>query len=115
MDDGIDGETLHQPPELFRGEVAEFIRGPRPCEPSALDPLVEEEESVAFPYQAFDLGSGPSAEEEEGIGNEQALLIPAFDDRGEGIDPISQVGKSADEIDAGKRTGIGILKHSAPP
>lgn len=79
MDDGIDGEPLHQPAELFRRKLTELLRVPRPGEMTALDTLVQEKKAVAFPEQAFDLRSRAAAEQEQRIWHEQLLVEPAFD------------------------------------
>lgn len=70
MDHRVDREPTHQPLELFLGEGPEFRRVSRPGKMTGLNPLVKEQESISLPEQAFDLGSGSSAEEKEGIRNE---------------------------------------------
>ena len=54
-DDGIYGETLHEPAELFRGEPAQILRIPRPGEMAGFHALIQKQETVAFPKEAFDL------------------------------------------------------------
>lgn len=70
VDHRVDREPTHQPLELFRVEGPEFRRVSRPGKMTGLNPLVKEQESISLPEQAFDLGSGSSAEEKEGIRNE---------------------------------------------
>ena len=65
MDDGIDGEPLHQPAELFRRKLTKLLRVPRPGEMTALDTLVQEKKAVAFPEQAFDAVGPPAAEQKD--------------------------------------------------
>ena len=80
MDDGVDGEALHQPSELFGRELPEVLGIPRPGEMPAFDALVQKEKTVPFPEQAFDPGSGTSAEQEECIRHEHLLVELPFDD-----------------------------------
>ena len=53
--------------------------------------------------------------EEESPGGEQVFMELPFNDRGQGIDAISESGPAADYVNAGERTGISVSKHSAPP
>ena len=68
---------------------------------AAFDTFVKKQEAVAFPKEPFYLRCGSSA-------------VP-FNDRGQGIDAISEIGPAADDVNAGERTGISVSKHSAPP
>lgn len=115
MDDGIDGESLHQPAKLFRGEHPQIPGSPWPGKAAALHPLIKEEEAVTFPEQAFDLRSGLPAEKEQGVRDEQLFMELPFNDRCKGIDAVPEIGKAADDVNTGKRPGISIFKHSAPP
>lgn len=115
MDDRVYGEPLHQPPELFMRQSLKVTGTSGPDEPAGFNTFIEEQETITFPKQSFDLGRGMPAEQEEGVGNEQGYLVPFLDDGSEGIYPVAQIGKTADEIDTGKCTWVSILKHSVPP
>ena len=82
---------------------------------TALDALIQKQEAVSFPEQAFDLGSGATAEQEQGARYEQLPVKATFDDGRERVDAIPEIGVAADDVDTGERTGISILKYSAPP
>ena len=82
MDDGVDGKALHQPVELFWRKLPEILRIPGPGEMPAFNALVQKQEAVALPEQAFDLGGRTSAEEEQRIRHEQLLVKAAFNDGG---------------------------------
>lgn len=82
---------------------------------AAFNMFVKKQEAVAFPKEPFYLRCGPSAEEEESPGGEQVFMELPFNDRGQGIDAISEIGPAADDVNAGERTGISVSKHSAPP
>jgi len=56
-----------------------------------------------------------SAEQKECVGNKEIHLILLFDDGSKGINTVSHVGVPAYDVDTGEGTGIGILKHDAPP
>ena len=79
------------------------------------DSLAKEKKTVAFPKKSFDPGSGSSAEKEKSIRNEQVDFVFSFDDRSQGVDPVTHVGVTTDDIDGGKVVKVGILKHGAPP
>jgi hypothetical protein len=53
VDDRINGESLHQPPELFGSHGTKLIGRMGPREVTAFHPLVKEQEAVAFPQQSF--------------------------------------------------------------
>ena len=82
---------------------------------AAFNTFVKKQEAVAFPKEPFYLRCGSSAEEEESPWSEQVFMELPFNDRGQGIDAISEIGPAADDVNAGKRTGISVSKHSAPP
>ena len=56
-----------------------------------------------------------SAEQKERVGNKEIHLILLFDDGSKGINTVPHVGVPAYDVDTGEGTGIGILKHDAPP
>lgn len=82
---------------------------------AAFNTFVKKQEAVAFPKEPFYLRYGPSAEEEESPGGEQVFMELPFNDRGQGIDAIYEIGPAADDVNADERTGISVSKHSAPP
>ena len=82
---------------------------------AAFDTFVKKQEAVAFPKEPFYLRCGSSAEEKESPGGKQVFMELPFNDRGQGIDAISEIGPAADYVNAGVRTGISVSKHSAPP
>ena len=82
---------------------------------TALDALIQKQETVSFPEQTFDLGGGAATEQEQGAWYEQLSVKAAFDDGRERVDAIPEIGVAADDVDTGERTGISIIKHSAPP
>ena len=82
---------------------------------AAFNTFVKKQETVAFPKEPFYLRRGSSTEEEESPGCEQVFMELPFNDRGQGIDAISEIGPAADYVNAGERTGISVSKHSAPP
>ena len=82
---------------------------------AAFDTLVKEQETVTFPKEPFYLRRGSSAEEKESPGDEEVFVELPFNDRGRGIDAVSEIGPAADDVNTGERTGISVFKHSAPP
>ena len=82
---------------------------------AAFNTLVKKQETVAFPKKPLYLRCGSSAEEKESPGGKQVFMELPFNDRGQGIDAISEIGPAADYVNAGERTGISVSKHSAPP
>ena len=55
------------------------------------------------------------AEQKERVGNKEVHLVFLFNDGSQGIDSISHIGVTAYDVNTGEGTGIGILKHDAPP
>jgi hypothetical protein len=53
VDDRINGESLHQPVELFGSHGTKLIGRTGPREAAAFNPLIKEQETVAFPQQSF--------------------------------------------------------------
>ena len=82
---------------------------------AAFNTLVKKQETVAFPKKPLYLRRRSSTEEEESPGGEQVFMELPLNDRGQGIDAISEICPAADYVNAGERTGIGVSKHSAPP
>ena len=73
--DRVDGETIHQPAKLFRCHGTEFTGVSGPGKVTVLHALVKKQESIPFPEQSLNLGSGFPAEEKERIGNKQIHVI----------------------------------------
>ncbi len=61
----LDLKAFHEPSELLPGYGLELIFRARPLELSALQPLVQEHESVVLPHESFDAVSLPPAEQEQ--------------------------------------------------
>ena len=62
---------------------------------AAFDTFVKKQETVAFPKEPFYLRCGSSAEEKESPGGKQVFMELPFNDRGQGIDAISEIGPAA--------------------
>jgi len=80
-----------------------------------LDPFGEEEETITFPHETFDLVGTLAAEQEQCSRDKEGQVIPCFDDGGKRIDPITHIGSAADNIDRCERARVSIPKHGAPP
>lgn len=115
LNNRVDGKSHHQPAELFRGNVPKVSGSTRPGEPAGFHTLVKQKESVPFPEKTFDPGRGVPAEKKQRVGDKEAHLVSLFDHGGKGIDPVTHVGVTADDVDAGKGVWVSILKHGAPP
>ena len=77
--------------------------------------FVKEKKSIPFPEETFDPGGRPSTEKEQSVGHKQMHMEFSLDDGSQRIDPEAEVRISADDVNAGKGTGIGIFKHGTPP
>ena len=106
---------MHEPSELFGRKGPYLIGIAGPGEVAAFDAFVQEQKTVAFPEETFDLRSGYTAEKEECIRDEKTEIVSVLDDGGQRINTESEVGASAYEINAGKGIRVSISKHSAPP
>ena len=62
---------------------------------AAFNTLVKKQETVAFPKKPLYLRRRSSTEEEESPGSEQVFMELPFNDRGQGIDAISEIGPAA--------------------
>ena len=61
----FDLKTFHEPAELLPGYGLEFIFCAGPLELTALQPLVQENESIVLPHECFDAVSFPATEQEQ--------------------------------------------------
>ena len=101
-------QPFHQPPVLLRRELPRFLPGPRPLKTSALQPLIEQHESVPLPVQPFDPVPPPPAEQEQRvlkwIQAELTLHHP-----GQPVYPPPQVCVSAGHVD--RAAALEIVQH----
>ncbi len=114
-DDGINGETFHEPAKLFRRELSGFCRIAGPGEVPVFHTLCKEKKSIPLPEESFDLAGSPATEEEQGVRNKERQMIPLLDDGSKGIHAIAHISVATDHIDSGEGGGIRIPKHGAGP
>lgn len=115
FDEGINGETLHEPVKLFRYKLSGFRRIAWPGEMTVFHAFGKEKESVPLPEEPFDPGGTPATEEEQGVRNKEGQVIPGLDDGSEGIHAVAHIGVAADYIDSGEGGRISIPKHGGEP
>ncbi len=114
-DDGINGETFHEPAELLWRELSGFRRIAGPGEMPVFHTLCKEKKSIPLPEEAFDLAGTSATEEEQGVRDKERQMIPLLDNGSEGIHAIAHICVAADHIDSGEGGGICISKHDAGP
>jgi len=115
MDWRFYGETLHEPVELCSGQITQVTGVAWPDKMSTLYTFIEEQEAVAFPEKPFNPVSTSATEKEQGIRNEKVYVVLRFNDRGEAVDAVAQVGVAAYDVDCFEIFKVGIFKHCAPP
>lgn len=115
FDEGINGETLHEPVKLFRCKLSGLRRIAWPGEMTVFHAFGKEKESVPLPEEPFDPGGTPAAEEEQGVQNKEGQVIPDLDNGSEGIHAIAHIGVATDYINGGEGGRIRIPKHDGEP
>ena len=61
----LDLQSLHEPAVLLWREFPDFIRGPRPLQPSFFKAFIEEQETVALPEQGLEPVPATAAKQEK--------------------------------------------------
>ena len=64
----IYAQALHEPAVLLRSQSSCLALVPRPLEYAGLQPLIQQEESVAFPVERLDPVTSSAAEQKQRVG-----------------------------------------------
>ena len=101
--------------ELFQCHGPEFAGVSGPGKVSVLHALVKKQESIPFPEQSLNPGSGFPTEEKERIGNKQIHVILLLNNGGQGVDAVAKIRIVTYYVDSCEVIRVSISKHSAPP
>ena len=94
----LNTQSFHQPAILLSSNAERLVLTPRPLELALFKPLVEQEETVAFPVERFDPVSSSAAKQEQRVGTRVKTKL-LFNDSRQTIDPTTKIGVAAGEVD----------------
>lgn len=103
----------HEPLELFLGHFHDLLFCPGPLVFAIQKPLIEQQESVTFPYEALDFIRFPATEHEKDILLKWVNIQLAANDCTQTIDTQAKICVAAGDIDTVEAGGI--IQHGALP
>lgn len=103
----------HEPLELLLGHFHNLLLCPWPLVSAVQKPLVEQQKSVTFPYEALDLVRLSAAEHEQNILLKRVNVQLAANDRAQTVDTLTEVCVAASNVDPVEAGGI--IQHGALP
>lgn len=106
-----DRKTFHQPAVLLRIHAHHLVGIARPLELSIFQPLVQQQEPIAFPQQSFDAVCSPAAEQKHGSFLEWIQMEPALYDGCKSIDPQAKISVPTSQIHILILISIQIVQH----
>ena len=105
--------TGHEPLELFMRNFQDILFCPGPLVFAIQKPLIEQQESVTFPYEALDFIRFPATEHEKDILLKWVNIQLAANDCTQTIDTLAKICVAAGDIDTVEAGGI--IQHGALP
>ena len=103
----------HEPFELLLGHFHDLLLCPGPLVPAIQKPLIEQQKSVSFPYEALDFIRFPATEHEKDILLKWVNIQLAANDCTQTVDALAEIRIAAgnvDPVEAGS-----IIQHGASP
>ena len=94
----LNTQSFHQPAILLSSNAERLVLTPRPLELALFKPLVEQEETIAFPVERFDSVGSPAAEQEQRVGTRVKPEL-LFNDGCQSIDPTTKIRVAAGKVD----------------
>ena len=94
----LNTQSFHQPAILLSSNAERLVLTPRPLELALFKPLVEQEETIAFPVERFDPVGSSAAKQEQRVGTRVKTKL-LFNDSRQTIDPTAKIRVAAGEVD----------------
>ena len=103
----------HKPLKLFLGHFHDLLFCPGPLVSAVQNPFVEQQKSVAFPYEALDLIRFPAAEHKQDILLKWVNVQLTANDCAQTVDTLTEICVAAGNVDPVKAGGI--IQHGVSP
>ena len=103
----------HKPFELLLGHFHNLLLCPGPLVSAIQKPLIEQQESVTFPYEALYLVWFPAAEHEQNVLLKWVNVQLAANDCTQTVDTLAKICVAAGNVDPVEAGGI--IQHGASP
>lgn len=103
----------HEPFELLLGHFHNFLLCPGPLISAIQKPLIEQQKSVTFPYEALDFIRFPATEHKQNVLLEWVNIQLSANNRTQAVDTLAEICVAAGDIDTVEAGGI--IQHGALP
>ena len=103
----------HEPFELLLCHFHDLLFCPGPLVSAIQKPLIKQQKSVTFPYEALDLIWFPAAEHKQNVLLEWVNIQLSANNRTQAVDTLAEICVAAGDIDTVEAGGI--IQHGALP
>ena len=94
----LDTQSFHQPAVLLSSNAERLVLAAWPLKLTLFKPLVEQEETIAFPVERFYPVGSPAAKQEQRVGTRVKMKL-LFNDSRQTIDPTAKIRVAAGKVD----------------